>query len=83
MKRSTNFNGMRRYRRAGGVAALIELCRLVGMTDQQIAETAIKATMPAITDADRQAAPPADPCRIPDDEDAVTEAAIAAEVWSK
>lgn len=83
MKRSTNFNGMRRYRRSGGVAALVELCRFVGMTDQEIAETAITATMPAITDADRQAAPPADPCRIHDDEDAVTEAAIAAEVWSK
>lgn len=83
MKRSTNFNGMRRYRRAGGVAALIDLCRMVGMTDREIAEAVLAPVVPAITDADRQAAPPEDLCRIPDDEDAVTEAAIAAEVWSK
>jgi hypothetical protein len=62
---------------------LIDLCRLVGRTYGEIAEAVPAPVVPAITDADRQDAPPADPCRIPDNEDAVAEAAIAAEVWSK
>ena len=95
MKRSTNFNGMRRYRRASGAGAFVELCRLVGMTDQQIAEVAVKATTPAITAADRQTAQPSDdrdslpglaactgPGDMPDDP-AIVDAAIAASTWSE
>lgn len=83
MKRSTNLN---RHRRASGYALLVELCRHVGMTDQQIVDAVAKANTPArtpseITEAERALCPPATgPC---DDETLVTEAAIAAEAWSK
>lgn len=78
MKRSTNLN---RHRRASGYALLVELCRHVGMTDQQIVDAVAKANTPEVTDADRAMCPPATgPC---DEETAVVEAAIATETCSK
>ena len=35
MKRSTNFNGMRRYRNLG-LEDFVETCKAVGMTDDEI-----------------------------------------------
>jgi len=41
MKRSTNFNGMKRYRELG-LADFVETCKFVGMTDAEIIEVVRK-----------------------------------------
>lgn len=58
MKRLPKLSTQRR--RGSGMGTFVDLCTKLGMTDAEI----VSAVMPAVTDADRQSAPPADPSRV-------------------
>jgi len=77
-----NLNGMRRYRRLG-TADLVAAMRFGGMTDTQIIDAVAKANAPLITDADRQAAVPADAAQVSIGEMTVeeVESLIARATW--